>query len=163
MRSTTTVRTCIGVLFKTTANLWESKVYQLECREQTDEMRSTRANPWEPRSISQWVHYGRDEEDVQSFLSECFPPDSKRDTSGVITATFGETIIHALNNPAAVDKSLCFYIKKHGFHLLDLPSLGVQEVLVVPGENWLCLTSAIISLCTSICFFVECRRQHHDG
>lgn len=71
----------------------------------------------------------------QSFLSERFPPDGKRDTSGVITATFGETIICALKNPAAADKSLRFYIKKHGFHLLDLPSLGVQEVLVVPAKK----------------------------
>ena len=74
------------------------------------------------------------EKTFQSFLSERFPPDGKRHTSDVITATFGETIICALKNPAAADKSLRFYIKKHGFHLLGLPSLGVQ-VLVVPAKK----------------------------
>ena len=44
-RSIATVRMCIGVCFKTTANLWESEVYQLEQREQIDETRSTRVNP----------------------------------------------------------------------------------------------------------------------
>ncbi len=75
------------------------------------------------------------EESFNTFLSERIPPDSKRSTSGVIQAAFGERIIRVLKDPSAGDKNLCSYTKKHGFQLLDLPSLGVQNVLVVPVKG----------------------------
>ena len=75
------------------------------------------------------------EESFNSFLTERFPPDAKRGTSGVIYAELGERIVRVLKDPTAGDKNLRFYVKKHKFELLDLPSLGVQEVLVVPVKQ----------------------------
>ena len=76
------------------------------------------------------------EQTFQAFISERYPTDDdKRSTSGVIRNSFGQVIIRALKTPAAVDKSLRFYVKKHRFQLLDLPSLGVKEVLVVPVKE----------------------------
>ena len=75
------------------------------------------------------------EQTFQAFISERYPTDDdKRSTSGVIRNSFGQVIIRALKTPA-VDKSLRFYVKKHRFQLLDLPSLGVKEVLVVPVKE----------------------------
>ena len=75
------------------------------------------------------------EDSFNSFLTERFPPDGKRGTSGVIRAALGERIIRVLKDPTAGDKNLRFYVKKHKFQLLDLSSLGVQEVLVVPVKQ----------------------------
>jgi len=75
------------------------------------------------------------EESFNTFLSERFPPDAKRSTSGVMRASFGERIIRMLKDPQAGDKNLRFYVKKHGFQLLDLPSLHVQDALVVPVKD----------------------------
>ena len=72
------------------------------------------------------------QESFHSFLLERFPPDAKRSTSAVIRASFDEMIVGVLKDPASADKSIRFFVKKHGFQLLNLPSLGVQEVLVVP-------------------------------
>ena len=75
------------------------------------------------------------QEVFKRFVSERFPVDAKRGTSGVVRAAFAQKIIHALKDPAAVDKNLRFYVKKNGFRLLDMPSLGVHNVLVLPRED----------------------------
>ena len=72
------------------------------------------------------------EESFNTFLAERFPPDTKRSTSGVIRASFGERIVRIIQDPSTGDKNLRFWVKRHGFQLLDVPSLGVQKVLVVP-------------------------------
>ena len=56
-------------------------------------------------------------------------------TSGVIRASFGARILNVLRDPASGDKNLLFYINKHKFPLLDLPTLGMKDVLVVPGQE----------------------------
>ena len=68
------------------------------------------------------------QESFHSFLFECFPPDAKKSTS---KSFLRGTIIDMLKDPASANKSLCFFVKKHGFQLQNLPSLEVQEVLVV--------------------------------
>ena len=57
--------------------------------------------------------------EFEAFLSERFPSNSKRSTSGEIRASFGEEIVGALKSPANVDKSLRFYmyVKKDKFQL----------------------------------------------
>ena len=40
--------------------------------------------------------------------------------------------IHLLKDPVAVDKGLHFYTKQNGLQVLDVQSLGIQNVLVVP-------------------------------
>ena len=52
------------------------------------------------------------EESFSTFLSERFPPNAKRSTSGVFRADFGRRIIQALRDPAAGDKNLRFFKKK---------------------------------------------------
>ena len=68
-----------------------------------------------------------------AFLDEKYPQ-QKRNTSGVIHKSFGQKIIECLKNPASADKNFRFYVKKGKFQLLDIPSLGIKEpVLVVPA------------------------------
>ena len=75
------------------------------------------------------------EDSFNTFLTDRYPPDAKRGTSGVIRASLGEKIVRVLKDPTAGDKNLRFYVKKHKFELLHLPSLGVQQALVVPVEQ----------------------------
>ena len=71
----------------------------------------------------------------KQYLEERFPAAAgKRSTSGIIRTSFGAKIAEVVRNPAAGDKNLRLYIKKHGFQLLDLPSLGMKDVLVVPAR-----------------------------
>ena len=75
------------------------------------------------------------EESFNTFILERFPPDAKRSTSRVIRASFGEKIVRVLKDSSAGDKNLHHFVKKHGFHILDLPSLGMQDVLIVPVKE----------------------------
>lgn len=70
--------------------------------------------------------------EFEAFLSLKFPPDSKRGTSGVYYQQFGDAIRAAIKDPSSADKNLRYFVKKNKFQLLDLPSLGAREVLVVP-------------------------------
>ena len=54
----------------------------------------------------------------------------KQSTSGVILTEFGVRIINCLRNPSIVDKNFRLMVKKCGFKLMDIPSLGLKEVLV---------------------------------
>ncbi len=74
-------------------------------------------------------------ESFQEYLREKFPGDGKRSTSGVIHGSFGEHIKKALSDPSTADKNFRFYVKKERFQLLDLPNLGLSEVLVVPASD----------------------------
>ena len=70
----------------------------------------------------------------QDFLRERFPSDKCR-TSGVYHQAFGERVVKALKDSLSCNKNFRFWIKKKGFKLLDIPSLGAREVLVVPVKE----------------------------
>ena len=75
--------------------------------------------------------------EFEDYITERFPPGSKRSTSGVVYAAFGKKVATCLKDPTAGDKNFRFWIKKRGFQLLNLPSLGAQDVLVVPvNTKW---------------------------
>ena len=57
------------------------------------------------------------QEAFEQCVSEGFSVDAKRGTSGLIHVAFAQKVIHARKDPAAVDKSFCFYVKKNGFCL----------------------------------------------
>ena len=65
------------------------------------------------------------------FLSET----TKRGTSGVFCKDFGEKIKAAIKDTSSADKNLRFFIKKSGFQILNIPSLGARDVLVVPAKQ----------------------------
>ena len=68
----------------------------------------------------------------QSYLDSTFPPDSKCTRSAVIRRQLEDKIVQYLKNPAgASDKNFRHFVKKSGFQLLDLPSVGVTDALVV--------------------------------
>ena len=73
--------------------------------------------------------------DFQAFLSQKLPPGSKRGTSGVYYEEFGDRITAAIKDPSSADKNLLYYVKKNNFQLLNLPSLGARDVLVVPAKE----------------------------
>ena len=73
--------------------------------------------------------------DFQVFLLQKFPPDSKRGTSGVFYQKFRDRIRAAVIDPSSADKNLHYFVKKNKFQLLDLPSLGARDVLVVPAKE----------------------------
>ena len=72
--------------------------------------------------------------DFQAFLSQKFPPGSMRGTSGVYYEEFGDRIRAAIKDPSSADKNLRYYVKNN-FQLLNLPSLGARDVLVVPAKE----------------------------
>ena len=63
------------------------------------------------------------EESFNAFLSECFPPNTKLNTSGVFGAEFGHPVIQVLQDPADVLETKIFdsSLKQLGLQLLDLP------------------------------------------
>ena len=76
--------------------------------------------------------------DFEEFTLQKFPPDSKRGTSGVYHRDFGDRVRAAIKDPSCADKSLRFFVKKTRLQLLDLPSLGARDVLVVPAKEQVC-------------------------
>ena len=76
--------------------------------------------------------------DFEDFILEKFPPNSKRGTSGVFHRDFGDKIKAVIKDPSSADKSLRFFVRKTQLQLLDLPSLGARDVLVVPAKEQVC-------------------------
>ena len=74
-------------------------------------------------------------EPFQQFLAEKFPEDGKQSTSGVVHLSFTKWNKDCLNDPSAADKTFRLYVKKEHFELLDLPNLGLSDVLVVPSSD----------------------------
>ena len=70
--------------------------------------------------------------EFDEYVSQRFPPGSKRSTSGVIYTAFGKKVAEILKDPTTGDKNIWFWVRKRGFQLLNLLSLGAQDVLVVP-------------------------------
>ena len=68
----------------------------------------------------------------KSYLDNTFPPDAKRTRSAVIRQQLADRIVRHIKNPGENDdKNFRHFVKKSGFELLDLPSLGVRDALVV--------------------------------
>ena len=85
------------------------------------------------------------EKEFGAFLAEKF---SSND-SGVVYKDFGDKIKTAIKDPSAVDKNLRFFVKKKGFQILNIPSLGARDVLVVPAKEQVLLTKLFVS-CTQL-------------
>ncbi|KAL5503594.1 hypothetical protein EMCRGX_G010567 [Ephydatia muelleri] len=74
------------------------------------------------------------EKEFRTFLAEKFPT-VKRGTSGVFHKEFGDKIKAAIKDPSSADKNMRFFIKKKGFQILNIPSLGARDVLVIPVKE----------------------------
>ena len=88
------------------------------------------------------------EKEFGAFLAEKFSSND-RGTSGVVYKDFGDKIKTAIKDPSAVDKNLRFFVKKKGFQILNIPSLGARDVLVVPAKEQVLLTKLFVS-CTQL-------------
>ena len=85
------------------------------------------------------------EAEFGKYLEERFPSTDKR-TSGVIRASFGGRIIAVVWDPTAGDKNMRFYVKKRKFQFLDLPSLGMKNVMVVPTKTEVFILKSCVSV-----------------
>ena len=66
----------------------------------------------------------------QTYLDNTFPPEAKRKRSAVIRQQLADKIVRYLKD-SGEDKNFRHFVKKSGFQLLDLRSVGVRDVLVV--------------------------------
>ena len=87
------------------------------------------------------------EKEFGAFLAEKFSSND-RGNSVVVYKDLGDKIKTAIKDPSSVDKNLRFFVKKKGFQILNIPSLGGRDVLVVPVKEQVLLTK----------LFVSCRR-----
>ena len=71
------------------------------------------------------------EKEFRTFLAEKFPS-VKRGTSGVFLKG---KIKAAIKDPSSADKNMRFFVKKKGFQILNIPSLGARDVLVIPVKE----------------------------
>ena len=74
------------------------------------------------------------EKEFRTFLAEKFPS-VKRGTCGGFHKEFGDKIKAAIKDPSSVDKNMHFFVKKKGFQILNIPSLGARDVLVIPVKE----------------------------
>ena len=56
-------------------------------------------------------------------------------SSGVIDNQRKATILRCLHDSKSVDRKVRHYVKSKGFRLLDVPSLGLKAVLVIPVKD----------------------------
>ena len=67
-----------------------------------------------------------------SYLESTFPPDAKKTRSAVIRKALAKRIVdHLKGLTEHDDKAFRHFVKKSCFQLLDLPSVGIRNVLVV--------------------------------
>ena len=74
------------------------------------------------------------EKEFRTFLAEKFPS-VKRGTIGIFYKEFGDKIKAAIKDPSSADKNMRFFVKKKGFQILNIPSLGARDVLVIPVKE----------------------------
>ena len=67
----------------------------------------------------------------KAYFETTSPPDAKRTRSSVIRKKLAQKIINYLKGTDIGDKEFHHFIKNNGFKLLDLPSLGIREALVI--------------------------------
>ena len=68
------------------------------------------------------------------YVKENFLKMGKRSRSGVVHESLAKRIKECLKDQTKADKAFRFYVKKEHFHLLDLPNLGLSDILVVPSS-----------------------------
>ena len=94
----------------------------------------------------------------QTYLDNTFPPEAKRTRSAVIRQQLADKIVRYLKDPGE-DKNFRHFVKS-GFELLDLPSLGVRNALVVKVKQDKKVSSYVASCCTirreSACSWLLC-------
>ena len=83
------------------------------------------------------------EKEFGAFLAERFSSNDKG-TSDVVYKDLGDKIKTAIKDPSSVDKNLRFFVKKKGFQILNIPSLGARDVLV-PAKEQVLLTKLFVS------------------
>ena len=67
----------------------------------------------------------------QAYLMATFPPDAKRTRSAVIRRSLAQKIVNYLKGTEEYDKIFRHFVKKSRLQLLDLPSVGIRDALVV--------------------------------
>ncbi len=68
----------------------------------------------------------------QTYLDETFPSDGKRTRSAIVRESFARKIVNYLKGEQQdADKGFRHFVKKSGFELLDLPSVGIRDALVI--------------------------------
>ena len=68
------------------------------------------------------------EETFSKYLADKFPNAAKR---GVVNSAFGDRIKCCLNDSGLPEeKTFHFFVKKHGFKLLNVLSLGMKDVRI---------------------------------
>ena len=77
-----------------------------------------------------WFEMSKD--NFEEYLARTFPDDDKRSTSGVIHRKLGQKIKDCL---LGNDKNFRCMVKRREFSLLNLPSVGMRDVLVVPAKD----------------------------
>ena len=85
--------------------------------------------------IKTWENEATSMEPFQQYLDEKFPEDGKHSTSGVVHLSISEWIKDCLKDPSSADKTFRFYVKKEHLEFLNLPNLGLIDVLVVPSSD----------------------------
>ena len=70
-------------------------------------------------------------DNLEEYLARTFPDDDKRSTSGVIHRKLGQKIKDCLLGNGSFDKNFRCIVKRREFSLLNLPSVGMRDVLVV--------------------------------
>ena len=73
----------------------------------------------------------RSDESFLCYLESTFPPDAKRSRSAVIRKALAKRIVNHLKGLEHGDKAFRHFVKKSCFQLLDLPSMGIRDALVV--------------------------------
>ena len=67
----------------------------------------------------------------EEYVDSLFPIEGKRSRSAVIRQDFAKRIFDHLKGKQDPDTSFRHFVKKGGFALLDMPSAGIHDVLVV--------------------------------
>ena len=74
-------------------------------------------------------------DNFEEYLARTFPDDDKRSTSGVIHRKLGQKIKDCLLGNGSFDKNFRCMVKRREYSLLNLPSVGMRDVLVVPAKD----------------------------
>ena len=83
---------------------------------------------------------GVSESEFDAILSEKFPPNGKRGTSGVYYSAFGESVKQSLQKSCFVQHKVRQLIKRNKIQLMNLTCLDAEGVLVPTKEqDWYCI------------------------
>ncbi|KAL5494345.1 hypothetical protein EMCRGX_G015658 [Ephydatia muelleri] len=71
----------------------------------------------------------------QEYIDSSFPVGGKRTRSAVIKKVVAQRIFNHLKGTPDADGAFRHFVKKSGFALVDLQSVGIRDVLVVSGKE----------------------------